>query len=95
MARKHTYHRENCDCFIREIIVDVYERTIVLNGQHAFEWSITIYTRERIVQTIYPNGKEARKEFYKYKRKKTIITILLCFTQYITTKRYTNSLFEI
>ena len=76
MARKHTYHRENCDCFIREIIVDVYERTIVLSGQHAFEWSITIYTRERIVQTIYPNGKEARKEFYKYrgfKRNKILI----------------------
>ena len=69
MARKHTYHRENCDCFIREVIVDVYGRTIVLGGQHAFEWSITICTRERIVKTVYPNGREARKEFYKYKRK--------------------------
>lgn len=70
MSRKYTYHRENCDCFIREIIVDVYGRTIVLGGQHAFEWSITIYTRERIVKTVYPNGREARKEFCKYKRKK-------------------------
>lgn len=55
---------------MREVIVDVYGRTIVLGGQHAFEWSITIYTRERIVKTVYPNGREARKEFYKYKRKK-------------------------
>lgn len=70
MARKHTYHRENCDCFIREVIVDAYGRTIVLGGQHAFEWSITIHTRERIIKTVYPNGREARKEFYKYKRKK-------------------------
>ena len=70
MGRKHTYHRENCDCFIRAVIVDVYGRKIILGGQHAFEWSITIYTSERIVRTTYPNGKEARKEFYKYKRKK-------------------------
>ena len=70
MARKYTYHRENCDCFIREIIVDIYGREIVLSRQHAFEWSITIYTKERILKTVYPNGKEARKEFYKYKRKR-------------------------
>lgn len=50
--------------------VDAYGRTIVLGGQHAFEWSITIHTRERIIKTVYPNGREARKEFYKYKRKK-------------------------
>lgn len=70
MSRKYTYHRENCDCLIREVIVDVYGRTIVLSGQHAFEWSITIHTRERIVKAVYPNGREARKEFCKYKRKK-------------------------
>lgn len=70
MARKRTYHRENCDCFVREIIVDVCGRRIILSGQHAFEWSITIYTEERIVKTTYPNGREARKEFRKYKRKK-------------------------
>ena len=70
MARKYTYHQENCDCFIRKIIVDIYERTVVLSGQHAFEWSITIYTEGRIIKTVYPNGREARKEFCKYKRKK-------------------------
>lgn len=71
MARKYTYHRENCDCFIREVIVDVYGRTIVLGGQHAFEYSITVISiTGRIVVTNFKNGKEARKELYKYKRKK-------------------------
>ena len=70
MARKHIYHRENCDCFTREITVDIYGRKVVLSGQHAFEWSITVYTEERIVRTTYPNSREARKEFYKYKRKR-------------------------
>lgn len=70
MARKHTYHRENCDCLIREVIVDVYGRRVILSGRHAFEWSITVCTSERIVRITYPNGREARKESYKYKRKK-------------------------
>jgi hypothetical protein len=76
MARKHTYHRENCDCSIREVIVDVYGRKIILSGQHAFEYSITVNSitvisiTGRIVITDFKNGKEARKEFCKYKRKK-------------------------
>lgn len=70
MARKYTYHRENCDTHVREIIVDIYERRIVLSGQHAFEWSITIYTRHSIVKTVYPISKKAREEFRKYKRKR-------------------------
>lgn len=71
MARKHTYHRENCDCFIREVIVNVYRETIVLSGQHAFEYSITVISiTGRIVVTNFKNGKEARKEFNKYKRKR-------------------------
>lgn len=47
MARKHTYHRENCDCLIRETVVDIWGRTIYLAGRHAFEWSITVCTIER------------------------------------------------
>ena len=71
MARKHTYHRENCDRFTREVIVDVYGRRVILGGQHAFEYSITVISiTGRIVVTNFKNGKEARKEFYKYKRKK-------------------------
>ena len=63
-------HARKAIASIMEVIVDVYVRTIVLGGQHAFEWSITIHTRERIIKTVYPNGREARKEFCKYKRKK-------------------------
>lgn len=56
---------------LREIIVDVYGRRIILSGQHAFEYSITVISiTGRIVVTNFKNGKEARKEFYKYKRKK-------------------------
>lgn len=59
------------DYFIREVIVDVYGRTIVLGGQYVFEYSITVISiTGRIVVTNFKNGKEARKEFYKYKRKK-------------------------
>lgn len=59
MARKHTYHSS------RHL-----GRTIYLSGRYAFAWSITVCTRERIVKTTYPNDREVRKEFYKYKRKK-------------------------
>lgn len=68
MARKHTFHRENCDCFVRETITDIFGRQIILGGQHAFEWSIVISTKEKITKTTYSNGKEARKEFVKYKK---------------------------
>ena len=69
MARKHTYHKENCDCLIREIIVDNYGREIILGGQHAFQYSISIISiTGKITTTNYRNGKEARKEFYKYTR---------------------------
>ena len=70
MERKRKYNRDNCDCFIRETIIDTWGRTIILGGKHAFEYSITICTKYSMTTTNYPNGKEARKEFYKYKRKK-------------------------
>jgi hypothetical protein len=70
MARKHTYHRENCDCFIREIIVDVYGRRIILDGQHAFEWSIVIESCGRITIQSYRSGKEARQAFYSLNKKR-------------------------
>lgn len=62
MSRKYTYYQENCDCFIREVIVDVYGRRVVLGGQHAFEYSITVISiTSRTVVTNFKNGKEARK----------------------------------
>ena len=70
MSRKHIYHKENCDRFVRETIIDTWGRTIVLSGQHAFEWTITICTKTTMVTTKYPNGSKARKEFYKYRKKR-------------------------
>lgn len=69
MARKYKYHRENCDCLVRRTIIDIYDRTIILGGQHAFEWYITIVTKDRIIRYEYPCGEVARKEFRKYKKK--------------------------
>ena len=71
MARKYTFHRENSNRFIRETIVDIYGREVILSGQHAFEYSITVISiTGKIVTTNFKNGREARKEFYKYKRKR-------------------------
>jgi hypothetical protein len=55
---KRKYHRDNCDCFIRETVTDIYGRTIILGGKHAFEYSITIVTKYSMTTTRYPNGKE-------------------------------------
>ena len=70
MGKKHTFHRENCDCLVRDFIIDIYGRKIFLTGQHAFEWSITICTKDTIVKMTYRNGKEARKRFYELKKKR-------------------------
>lgn len=71
MGKKHTYHKENCDSLIREIIVDAWGRTIVISGQHAFEYNITVTSITGIATTTkYQNGREARKVFQRYKRKK-------------------------
>ena len=71
MARKYTYHKENCNTLVREVIVDIWGRKIVISGTHAFEYSITVISiTGKAVTTTYKNGREARKEFQKYKRKK-------------------------
>lgn len=69
MARKYTFHRENCDCFIRKVVIDAIGRTVILGGQHAFEWTITIKEECKIIKYTFPNGKKAREEFKKYQRK--------------------------
>ena len=68
MARK--YNKNNCDCFVRDIITDIYQRTIVLSGQYAHEYTISICTKTSIYTQKYPNGYIARKEFNKLKRKR-------------------------
>lgn len=70
MARKHNFHRENCESRVRAMIKDKWGRTISLLGKHAFEWSIVIETNGRMTIQSYPNGDIARKEFNNYKKKK-------------------------
>lgn len=73
MARKYTFHRDNCDCIIREIYVDIYGRTIIYSGKHAFEYYISVVSITNVITTTkYKNGSEARKAFYKYKRKNSL-----------------------
>lgn len=61
--KKHTIHRENCDNLIREIIKDMFDRTIVLSGKYAFEWSITTYDGSKATTVTYSSREKARKEF--------------------------------
>ena len=70
MARKHTFHRENCNTCIRISIVDILGRTIVLSGTHAFEWQVTIIDRNSITIIRFKGRVDATREFNKYKRKK-------------------------
>lgn len=70
MARKHTFHRENCTNCIRMSIVDMLGRTIVLSGTHAFEWQITIVGENSLTVIKFANRVEATKEFTKYRRKR-------------------------
>ena len=48
----------------------MFDRTIVLAGTHAFEWSITVYDGDKITRVTYSGREKARKEFKKYKKLK-------------------------
>ena len=72
MRKKHQFHRENCDTTVREIMKDMFDRTIVLSGTHAFEWSITVYDGDKVTRVTYSGREKARKEFKKYKKLKQI-----------------------
>lgn len=51
-------------------MTDAWGRTIVLSGQHAFGYSITIITLFGVTRMDYPNGKEARKAYNKFRKKR-------------------------
>lgn len=61
------YHKENCNSKLRATITDIWGRKISLFGTHAFEWQIVFEKDNRIVIQSFKTGKEARKEFKKYK----------------------------
>jgi len=70
MRKKHQFHRENCSNTVREAFKDMFDRTIVLAGKHAFEWSITICDDNTFTKMTYSCRKIARKEFEKLKKLK-------------------------
>lgn len=88
MRKKHEFHKENCEIRIREVVKDMFGNTIVLSGQHAFEWSITVCSHGTYTKTTYKNSKEARKKFRKYKTS-TKLSIGLCIAN--TTVRENSS----
>ena len=52
---------------------DVKNRTLLQDcGESDINYSIDLVMIERTVKTVYPNGREARKEFYKYKKKEVM-----------------------
>lgn len=70
MARKYTYHRENCNSCIRKTTIDILGRIIVLTGTHAFEWKVIIMDYCKITTIQFKNRELATKEFNKYRRKR-------------------------
>lgn len=67
---KRKYNRENCDCRLRAVITDKWGRTVALFGKHAFEYQIVLEDNGRTIVTTFNSGREARKVFNTYKRKK-------------------------
>lgn len=64
------YNRDNCDSRLRAVITDKWGRTVALFGKHAFEWEIVLQDNGKTVIRQFKSGKEARKEFNAYKRKR-------------------------
>ena len=59
-----TFNQSNCVASVRNRAIDKYGREVILCGQHAFTWSITIVLLTGSTMNFtYPNGKSARKEF--------------------------------
>lgn len=69
MTRKHTYHRERCTSCVRMKTKDTLGRDLILTGTHAFEWSISIISKDSIVKMEFRNRTEATKEFNKYRKR--------------------------
>ena len=64
------YNRDNCDSRLRAVITDKWGRTVALFGKHAFEWEIVLQDNGKTIIRLFKSGKEARKEFNIYKRKR-------------------------
>lgn len=66
MARE--YHKENCQSCIRKVRdldSGVNKVRIIVAGQHAFKWSITLIKRGVCKQLVLPNRIKALEEFQR------------------------------
>ena len=70
MKRKHQSHRENCSSTIRETFRDMFDRTIVLAGKHAFEWSIMVCDHGVVTRVTFSCREDARREYTRLKKLK-------------------------
>lgn len=64
------YNRDNCDNRLRAVITDKWGRKVALFGKHAFEYEIVLQDKGRTIIRTFKSGREARKEFNTYKRKR-------------------------
>lgn len=65
--KKRIYHREKCSSCIRKISI-INNRLIILEGTHAFEYSVTIINSDKSHMKIiqFSNRCLAYKEYAKY-----------------------------
>ena len=70
MRKKHQFHRENCANTIRETFKDMFDRTIVLAGKHAFEWSIMVCDHGVVTRVTFSCREDARREYTRLKKLK-------------------------
>lgn len=68
MSKK--YNRDNCDSRLRVVITDKWGRTVALFGKHAFEYEIVIQDNGKTTVRTFKSGREERKEFNNYKKKR-------------------------
>lgn len=70
MRKRREFHRINCETKVRESFTDKWGRTITILGTHAFEYKIIVEGNNSTTSQSFKNGKEARKCFMNYKKKK-------------------------
>lgn len=70
------YHKENCKIKQRRCYKDIYGRTIIVTGRHAFEWTINVHSDTNslcLLAITFPNRKMCVKELHdKYPKKKKL-----------------------
>lgn len=66
MARKRVINPANCKNVVREQVT-FCGILVTLSGKYSQEWSVNKEVDGKITINIFPNRKEARKEFNKYK----------------------------